>query len=360
MKRRKSKIFELLIYGIGTISNSAIGLVLLPVYMKQFTPADYGIINVFLLIITFATMFVSAGMMSSLHKMYFVVPMGDRQKLLGTTLAWYVAVAAVIALVVVSFRSNLSIIFFKTPLYGSDFVTVLAIVILSLILDVPLNLLRLERKPGYYVGFSFLRLITELSLKILFIVVLKKGIKGYFVSSLLSLVGTNIAIFIFVKRYVALSASWVYLKGLLKLGAPFILSGFAVWSLGAIDRMQLNFLLGPSATGVYSVGLRFAQVFNMLFYRPISLLLPPLMLADTSDDADAWKRYSRLLNILTLIGSLLAAVISIFSIGAIDLITTAFGSHVEYLAARSIIPILTFANLVYTVAMPVSYIGLES
>jgi O-antigen/teichoic acid export membrane protein len=359
LKRRSSKFLELLTYGLGTIANSAIGFVLLPIYMKQFTPADYGIINVFLLIITFATMFVSAGMMSAVHKLYFVVPEGDRRKLLGTTLTWYVAVAVVFALAVVPFRSAFSAVFFKTTQYQLDFISMLMIVVLSLIFDIPLNVLRLERRPGYYVGFSVLRLVSELSLKILFIVVLKRGIHGYFESSILSLAVSNLAIFLFVRRFFALSASGEYLRKLLKLGAPFIVTGFAVWSLNAADRVQLNFLLGASATGVYSVGLRFAQVFNVVFYRPISLLMPPLMLSDTSDDANTWRRYSRLLSILTLVGSLLAALLSLFSIGAIELITTVFGSHREYLTARGIIPMLTFSNLVYALTMPAGYLGLK-
>jgi O-antigen/teichoic acid export membrane protein len=327
--------------------------------MKQFTPADYGVINVFLLIITFATMFVSAGMMSALHKMYFVVAEGGKQKLLGTILTWYMGVGVVFAAVVVPFRSGLSLVFFKTTLYQSDFIYVFVIVVLSLILDVPLNVLRLERKPGHYVGFSLLRLISELSLKILFVVSMKKGIHGYFVSSIISLVVTNIVIFIFVRAFFSLLAGWEYLRKLLKLGTPFILAGFAVWSLNAMDRVLLNFLLGPSPTGVYSVGLRFAQVFNMAYYRPISLLLPPIMLADTSDDANTWQRFSRLLSILTLVGSLLAALISVLSIGAIELITSVFGSHVEYLGARRIIPLLTFANLAYALTIPVSYVALK-
>ncbi len=358
MIRLDKKVRELAAYGLGSIANSALGLVLLPLYMKAFPPGDYGVINVFLLIVTFASMFVSAGMMSALHRQYFVVPEQERKKLIGTTLAWYSMTVALISAVIVPLRNPLSVLFFQSGEYRLDFILILVIVWLTLVLDVPLNVLRLERKATIYVTFSLLRLVSELSLKIVFIVVLRSGIHGYFVSSILSLAITNLGILLYTRRSMSFSFSRTHVKMLLKLGVPFIFSGFSIWSLNALGRFQLNFMIGQSSTGIYSAGQRFSQLFNVAFYKPISLLLPPVMLSGSNEDDRVWRRFSRLMSALNVAGGLIAALISILSVEILKMITAA-GAHADYRYATQVIPALTFSNLAYALTIPIGYLALR-
>ena len=124
----------------------------------------------------------------------------------------------------------------------------------NFILEIPFNLLRLEEKSYLYVVFSLVRFIIDFIGKIILILYYDRGIYGYFESSAISVILTFILICFVTFNYVSFKINKTYLIELLSLGLPFIPTGFAAWSITAVDRLGLNYFHGEYYVGIFSVG----------------------------------------------------------------------------------------------------------
>lgn len=353
----KQKAKQFAIYGLGNIAQSALSFILLPVYLKYFSPEDYGVITILMLVISFVGMFASAGMMSALHRLYFSNDEHKRKRLVGTTLCWHFASGGVLGTIIYIFSNKISMIFFHSFEYSYIIRLVSIIIFFTFTLDVPFNIFRLEKKAGKYVIFSLIRFFTNFVFKILFIIVLNRGIKGYFESGLLSVLIVFITINIFIIKYVSFSFKLQFLKQLLRLGIPFIFSGFAIWSLNFCDRLILNFFWGKSPVGIYAAGNKFSQIFNVILFMPFSLLLPPLIFsyAENHSENETKKLLEKLFYLLVFIGGAFYLIISLASGDFLHILNNYYGTRNEYLASIPLIPVLTAIPFLYFLGFPASY-----
>ncbi len=354
----KTELKNLLVYGMGNISQHALNFLLLPLYLKLFSPAQYGVINILWLVCTFISIFASAGLMSALHRQYFLETEIDKRILPGVMIVWYMAASVIIGSIIVAFSGNICLALFSNTTYVREIKLLSLIIPLTLIVDIPYNIFRLEKQSVRFAVFSIVKLLLDVILKFLFIVVLGRSVLGFFESTVISLCIVNFIIFFLTKDNIKLNVDVNQLKKLLTLGFPFVFTGFSIWSLGAIDRFLINFFIDESAVGVYSTGAKFSQIFNIVLYRPISLLLPPTIFAYIAKHTDAENKafFVKLLNILIVAGGAFTIVVSIASADIIKILVTYFGTRSEYLESIPIIPYLTLGNFFYYLGMPAGYV----
>ncbi len=357
----RSEARRFFVYGFGTISGSALNLLLIPLYLSSFTSAEYGVVNILLMFVTFSSLFVSAGMMSVMQKEYFAFENADRRTLVGTVVTWYVLVLALLSVVLLVFRRPVSNAFFDTEDYGLAVSLVPPLVLLTLLADVPLNLLRLEKRASAFVLVSVSRLLIDAGLKFVFIVRLDLGVAGYFLSTMSALVVTNAIGYTLVRGSVGLRFDRETFGRLVRLSSPFIITGFAVWSLQSVDRLMLNFLMSESATGVYSVGVRFGQVYNILFYTPLSALLPAIVFPAIADrDEERVRRiFARLTKGLVVVGPAIAFLIAVGSVGVVEFMDQIIDMDPSYMEARYTIPLLVGSHMTYSLLIPMGYTALH-
>jgi O-antigen/teichoic acid export membrane protein len=356
----RAQLKSFAIYGLGTLSTSVLGFVLLPLYLNQFPPEQFGVVNILLLATTFASMFLNAGIMSALHKQYFVVTGPERKELVGQVVLWYIAVGLLVSLVGWAFARPISSNLFRTDLYGSQVRLLGPMVLLTLTVDVPFNVLRLENRPRDFVLLSIIRILVETVMKYLFLIVLRRGIRGYFESSLLSLTLTNVVVYVFSLGQIRFSTRMGNLRTLLRLGVPFVFSGFAIWSLDAVVRLILNYSQGAGAVGLFSTGQRFAQIFTLVLFQPVSLMMPPFVFSYVAAHTEGENKvfFGRIFAILVLAGTAVVVVIGVGSTDLMRVLVRYLGTRQEYANAQSNIVPLTLANLFYFLTMPAGYVAL--
>ena len=56
----KDALRQFLTYGAGSIAQSALGFILLPIYLRFFEPAEYGVISLLLVGISLITLFANS------------------------------------------------------------------------------------------------------------------------------------------------------------------------------------------------------------------------------------------------------------------------------------------------------------
>lgn len=347
-------------YGLGNILQTALRFIFIPLYLHYFSPGDYGVISVLSVLMGLVSIFMGAGTMNGLVRLYYENEGKRRQALIGTTWLTYLLLSLVGGALMAVLAPAISTWMFHTTNHAPSVRMMAVFFLFNTVQQVPMNLLRLENRAGGYVGISLLKFVMDFGLKYLFIVVLNRGVLGYFeTSAIVSLAGLS-ALVVVTRRTLALRFHRTFFVELVRLGSPYIVSGFAVWVLEVSDRLILNLFKGTDAVGIYSLGYSFSNMFGVLLASPVGLLLDPFFFgyAARRSEAEAKVLLRRVMNISLAVGGLLYLVITLGSGDLLRIFTAYFKSNERYLAAQDLIPILTGAPLLYFLTTPASLSGL--
>src|SRR4030042_692339 len=348
----KDVLKQFFTYGFGNILQTALSFILLPLYLRFFPPNEYGIISVLTVVMSLLTLFISGGVMNGVIRLYYEADGIRRKELVGATCLWYLVVGVLGGGILFSQALPLSEALFHTEAYR-DSIRILGFVFFfSMLRSVPLYILRLEKKASLYVGFSLFSFLADFSLKLYLIVSLGRGVLGYFESSAIASMMTLCIMIPFVSKYIRFYPEISFVKQLLRLGIPYIISGFAMWTLDVSDRLLLNHFSGEAAVGIYSLGYNFANIFGILLATPLALLMDPFFFsyaAERSAD-DTKKLLQRSFSYFFIVGSIFYLAIALGSGELIRVFTSHFGAKEKYLEATNLVPILALAPLLYFMA----------
>ena len=341
----KTAFRQFLTYGIGSIAESALGFILLPLYLRFFDPSEYGVISMLVVVVSLVSLFANVGIQSALFMLYYEADESKRKKLVGTTFFWCFLGAIVGGAVLYTQASWLSGTLFHTADYAYAFKVVAGFFFFSMLLTVPFTVLRLEKRAGAYVGLSIAKFGIDFGLKFYFIAFLARGIEGYFESGIIAVAVALCFLLPFTLRYVSFSISTSYLRQLLRLGFPFIFSTISAWALNVSDRFILNYFHGQAAVGIYSLANSLASVFNILLYAPLGLFWAPFFLSYASENSeeDTRRLFVTAMKYFPLAGAALLLAISLGCADVLRIFYVQFGAQEGYLQAAALTPLLTFA-----------------
>ena len=341
----KTNLKQFLTYGAGTVAQSALGLILLPLYLHFFDPSEYGIIAILTIVVSLTSLFANVGIQSALYMLYYEADEDKRKKLVGNTFLWCLLGAIIGGAVLYTQASWLSGTLFHTADYAYAFRLVAGFFFFSMLQNIPLAVLRLEKRAGAYVGLSLAKFGIDFGLKFYFIVFLARGIGGYFESGIIASIVTLCFLLPLTFKYVSLSINTSYLKRLLRLGFPFIFSTVSAWVLNVSDRFILNYFHGQAAVGIYSLANTLASVFQILLVTPLGLFWVPFFLSYASERSaeDTRRLFATAMKYFFLAASAMLLAITLGAGDVLRIFHVQFGAQEGYLQAAMLTPLLTFA-----------------
>ena len=345
----KDALRQFFTYGAGTIAQTALGFILLPLYLRFFEPSEYGVISLLLVAVSLLTLFANVGIVSGLFMLYYEAEAGERKKLVGNTWLWYLLGATLGGVILFTQAPSLSQLLFHTVDYSYPIRLVGVFFFFSLLQNIPLTILRLEKKAGHYVGFSVAKFGIDFGLKLCFIAFLGRGIGGYFESGVIANIIILCSVLPFTLKYVSFSVNISYLKRLLRLGSPFVFSTIAVWTLGMSDRLILNYFCGAAEVGVYSLAYIFANLFNIFLYTPFGLFWTPFFLSFVSErpKEDTKILIERAMRYTLILGGMLYLAISLGCGDVLLIFRDLFAAKEGYLEAARLVPLLALGPFFY-------------
>jgi len=172
-----------------------------------------------------------------------------------------------------SFILTLAIVYIlRSPLshfmkFPSNWLPIAVIVALSeVIIMLVLTLWRVEQRPLPYGMFQILQTILNVSLSLIFVVMLgwhwQGRLTGIIISSIIfAFIGTFI---IYKRKYISFSFNKGYIKDALFFGIPLIPHALGGWIMTSIDRIFINSMVSVAATGIYVVGYQVGMIIGLL------------------------------------------------------------------------------------------------
>jgi len=267
------------IYGFGSVLQRLIGVLLLPFFTRELTPADYGVISLVTLITAALTGVFNLGTANSMGILFFSEKEDEKRiNIVFSTAFLLLCVSVLVIIILFLLTPSIGFLVFEnnenSGLLQIAFIT-LGITTVS---EPFLSYLRMTERAKVFTIISLgISLITTL-LCILFVLHLHLGSYGFFLASFFGQLLLILFLVFFVCRKIKFAINTEYFKPLIKLGFPSIFGLFAFLLMDYSDRQILQRYVGLSNLGIYSVGYNFGMVI-MLFVNAFLAAWPPFFMS---------------------------------------------------------------------------------
>jgi O-antigen/teichoic acid export membrane protein len=345
MGGKKDFTQDTIVFGLGNGIKKFIGLFLLPFYTRALSPADYGILDSVTTFTMLFSAFINVGLDSS-SSFYFFRAKTDKDK--GEILFSHLVlrlISIIPPLILSFFSAAISRKLFNTEAYTwIVFVSIVGVPV-NLILSEQSQIYRYYRKPWSYNIITIVKSLANIGIGISLVVILKWGIIGAQIASIISSLVVVIGSFIlFTRKVYTYSFSWAWTKKMLNYGFPLIWASLAVWVFSSSDRFFLLHYSNLESIGYYSIGSTFSQPiglvnsaiqmsFGVLFYKIYNEEKDPLKPKTREMAIDSFNLYFGVV-------ILLAVFLSIFGLDIVNLVATK-----NYGPGAMAIPFLCFAAI---------------
>jgi O-antigen/teichoic acid export membrane protein len=269
--RLRELIQHTAVYGLGPVLGQLAAFVLLPLYTHLLSPKDYGTLEIIVLASAFLNVFLGLQTVTQILRLYHAADRDeDRRQAVSTGIALTAIVTAGAMLPAHVLRDQLSRVLLGTPEYGTALSLALWSVVASNVLASSLAYLRARKLSRAYTLLSVAHLVGALSLNLVFVVWLRRGVEGILLSQLLVSGALAIGVTAWVLRRTGVAISAPTVRTMLAFGIPMTGWSLAYFVVHGADRLALSGVASLTDVGVYSLANRFGTSLLVFVVTPFS------------------------------------------------------------------------------------------
>lgn len=248
------------VYGLSRAGAAFVGLILLPVYTRAFSPSEYGVVELIAPGITLLVLITGLQIESGVARYYHEVDGKPRRILISTGLLLRLPFPVLICLCLLPWAGQISQAIFGSPVYGRALSLALLSVPLKVMFGYLLLLLRFERATVKYSILAVGNLVAMAFLSIYFVISLHRGVEGVFLGFLLADLTFTLAAFVLLRKKFTFALSPPFIKDILSYGIPIVPATIAGWFKNYVNRFLLIPIVGLAGVGIFSSGVRVSSV----------------------------------------------------------------------------------------------------
>lgn len=270
MSNRNSKIItHSTIYMIGDILRHSVSLIMLPIYTRYLSTADYGAVELLSMIIDFASIIFGARIAQAIFR-FFCATDDELEKKNIMASAYLLGVMSNgLGAIAVAFLSGfLSVAIFSDASFQIYIVLFAVTMFLLPLIEIPLVYIRAQQKPMLFVAYSLMKLLIQLALNLYFVVYREMHVEGVVYSSVISSAVMAFVLFCYFFPKIGFNASIITCKKLFTFSLPLKLAAIGSFYLTFGDRLILKIYTDLSHVGIYSLGYKFGFIFSILAWVP--------------------------------------------------------------------------------------------
>lgn len=261
MTKKKELAKNTIIILLGKVCTQFVSFLLLPLYTAILATEEYGVVDLVTTYVGLLAPLISVQLENALFR--YLVDARNKQEEKNKIItncyitSFLLAVMVFIIFIIISMFINVS---YKYYIAGMVFSVICS--------NMALQTARGNGKNTDFSIGSVIAGITTIALNVLFLVVLKTGIEGMFLATIIA----NILCFIYVvlKEKIYTNIKKIYYQKkqvyqLLKYSLPLVPNGLVWWIINVSDRTIITMQLGTAANGIYSVSNKFSNIIVQIY-----------------------------------------------------------------------------------------------
>lgn len=329
------------VYSATDATTALVALVVVPIYTRHLSPADYGVYGTLAAARQFLAPVIGLGLVSALRSMYHTGDEQERPRVLPTVLnaalIWSFAISLLVSLVTAAYFATSGA---HLPYMTHFLLTVWTVFALGFYF-VPLTIFVLDHRPGRYAAYNIVTSVGVLLANIFFVVVLDLGLVGALVANLVAGLFGMAMVAVAVRRRYEPIIDRAQLRVALRIALPTLPHVLASSAWRFSDRLFLTALGTLSEAGIYTLAAMIATViplglgglstaFNAEFYRRTA-----------TDDPTFPDYWSRLVTVYWVVTASAWLAFALLADQLVDLIGTS-----AYRDAADVLPLLAVGHSV--------------
>ncbi len=332
--RLKQLVRHSAVYSINSITEKAVGVILIPLITSQLVLSDIGnwdLLDTTVNIMADVLLFGLATVIIFFNnpKEY---PFEKKSSFFTLTLFLLFISALFILLVEAVITFNIFPIIISENISGTIRIASYVIGIRA-INNFILGKLRADERSLHYTVLSSSKIIIRTTLMIILVLFTNEKLKGIFIASLIAEAFIFITLMPVLIKNITFKFNAPALKISIKIGATLVLSTIGFNILNLSDRYIIKYLIGGDEVACYGLGYRSAGILNMFLIVPFTLTLLPVTYKIYKQKDD--KRYfSKLMTYSSFFFVWGFVALSLFSKEIIKI----FGQNIELHSAWVVVP----------------------
>ncbi len=245
------------IYGAGDAAIQVVNFVLLPVYVRFafLTTADFGALALIGAIEAFSKVVNRWGLDGAFMRYYHERAEGRDRQTMASTIVWFMLIANGVLLAGTLLASNrLAAVMSLGPAYVPALRLMLVNIALVAFTFVPFHVMRLRHEAASFSMFTFARSVGTVLLRILFVIGLRYGVTGVYLSDLLITLVLLPLMWPRCRALVTTAFSMRELRTSLRFGLPRLPHGIASQTLDGYPKLLLGKSVSQDMVGLYQNG----------------------------------------------------------------------------------------------------------
>jgi len=322
---------HLAIYGSGDVAIQALNFLLLPLYVKYLTKADYGVLALLASVEATVKLFFRWGVDGAFMRFWYdCEDEAERQRLSSTLFLFLLAANGVLlalSLVIAPFLSG-------RLLQSEGYTLALQLVLLNTFAIgftfIPFHVLRIQGRAREFSALTLARSASTLVLRLLLVVGAGLGVMGVVVADV---VVTAVLLVVMLRWFIPLLRPMfapAVLRKSLAFGLPRVPHGFALQMMSVGDRFVMTRYLPVQDIGVYSIGVSFGLI-EKIALGAFEYAWAPFYYA-TAREPDAARVFSTVTTYGVAVLALMTAGLSAIAADLLNLAT-----HGQYIAASGVV-----------------------
>lgn len=328
------------IYSASNVITSLSGFILLPIYAKFLSVAEYGIISSMQTLSAVLIIFISLGLERSLFRIYYDYDNEIEQKeFLGTVFIGIVIASSFILIICYILKSSITKLFPSVPFFPYYTYTI-GYAFLMVFINFGQTIAQVKQKALRFFLTSVFIFSLSSSLNLLLIIKFKYGAIGYVKGLFFGIMISLPFVIFYIFRSIKIRFRMSKFKAALRFSLPMFPTLLSGWILSLSDRVFVDNFFGTETLGIYSLGYKIASIIIFLSSAIFMAYNPLFFNIANSNDAIKTQK-AKLFNynndILMTIG-----LISIALLLSADVVIRVLFNK-QYISAQQFIPLLTLS-----------------
>ena len=274
------------IYGLSSVIGRLLNYLLVPLYTRYFSPADYGLVTEIYAYVAFLVVVLTYGLETAFFR--FSKKENDAKVVYSTALISLIVSSLFFVLLMFANSSSIA----NSLGYGieSKFIQWFAIIVgLDAISSIPFARLREEERAARFATIRLLSIFTNIGLNLYFIMYKGLGIEYVFISNLISSILTSLCLIpeVLKIKFTFDNGLW---KKMMIYALPLLVAGLAGITNETMDRILLRHLLPNTETALSELGLYGAfyklSIIMILFVQTFRFAAEPFFFAQYKQKDD--------------------------------------------------------------------------
>jgi O-antigen/teichoic acid export membrane protein len=302
----KKTVKHTLIFGIGSVVNSAFGVVLVPIYARHLKANEFGVLSLLTITMTLVTIVLKFGLNHAFFRHYYETEdAAHRRRIVGSTLIFLLCSAMLFTALLYLLAPQVSNIVFAGESRERLLRLIFLISFFEIITLIPESILRARFKSALFSTLNIVSFAVQLILIAYLVIFVDASVENVLIGRLGGVAFEALIFYIAVRRELSFTFSAAELRSMLAFGVPLIFGQISFTLFMMIDRFFLDRYTTDREVGVYAMASTLVSVVSVLATVPFSQVWTVMRFSVMKEEG-AEEYYARVLTYILFISMFLA------------------------------------------------------